>query len=112
MGWGVGVGITLVVVSLEFKNYGGDSHFDALDVDHHFDQYFFFYFIINILMLWMLINIKYVETAGAYHCWLQMDSTLMLGQVLLPLLFNKKPSIFSQVSSFFSPKSWQYSPLQ
>ena len=24
MGWGVGVGITLVVVSLEFKNYGGD----------------------------------------------------------------------------------------
>ena len=24
MGWGVGIGITLVVVSLEFKNYGGD----------------------------------------------------------------------------------------
>ena len=23
MGWGVGIGITLVVVSLEFKNYGG-----------------------------------------------------------------------------------------
>ena len=28
MGWGVGVGITLVVVSLEFKNYGGDFHDD------------------------------------------------------------------------------------
>ena len=28
MGWGVGVGITLVVVSLEFKNYGGGFHDD------------------------------------------------------------------------------------
>jgi len=47
MGWGVGIGITLVVVSLEFKNYG-----------------------------------------GAYHCWLQMDSTLMLGQFVPIILMN------------------------
>eukprot|EP00090_Calanus_glacialis_P040812 TRINITY_DN7141_c0_g1_i1.p1 TRINITY_DN7141_c0_g1~~TRINITY_DN7141_c0_g1_i1.p1 ORF type:complete len:514 (-),score=67.49 TRINITY_DN7141_c0_g1_i1:139-1680(-) len=39
IGWGVGLGITLVVVSLEYKNYGGE-----------------------------------------YHCWLAMDTTLMIGQ--------------------------------
>jgi len=39
IGWGVGVGITLIVVSLEYKNYGGE-----------------------------------------YHCWLAMDTTLMVGQ--------------------------------
>lgn len=41
MGWGTGIGISLIVVSLEFKNYG-----------------------------------------GAYHCWLGMDTTLMLGQFI------------------------------
>ena len=39
VGWGTGIGITLVVVSLEWKNYGGE-----------------------------------------YHCWLQMNTTLMIGQ--------------------------------
>ena len=58
MGWGVGVGITLIVVSLEYKNYGGEEKKNA--------------------------NISAKtnpDVSGAYHCWLQMDSTLMLGQV-------------------------------
>jgi len=38
-GWGVGIGVVLVVVSLEYKNYGGD-----------------------------------------YHCWLQLNSSLMIAQ--------------------------------
>jgi len=39
IGWGTGIGITMVVLSLEWKNYGGE-----------------------------------------YHCWLQMNTTLMIGQ--------------------------------
>merc|ERR1712241_579586 len=39
VGWGSGISITMIVVSLEWKNYGGE-----------------------------------------YHCWLQMDTTLMIGQ--------------------------------
>jgi len=38
-GWGLGVGVTLVIVSLEYTNYGGE-----------------------------------------YHCWLQLDSSLMVAQ--------------------------------
>ena len=39
VGWGTGIGTTMIVVSLEWKNYGGE-----------------------------------------YHCWLQMNTTLMIGQ--------------------------------
>lgn len=40
-GWGSGLGIILLIVSKEYKNYGGE-----------------------------------------YHCWLQMDTTLMIGQYI------------------------------
>merc|ERR1719347_719424 len=41
MGWGTGLGIVLFVVSMEYKNYGGE-----------------------------------------YHCWLQIDSSLFVGQYI------------------------------
>ena len=57
VGWGTGIGITLIVVSLEWKNYGGTIHF-------------------------VIIQNKLLPPphAGEYHCWLQMNTTLMIGQ--------------------------------